>query len=137
MTSNDLLRQEQLEVIKHLYENLLEISIQQKALLEQGTEESWDMDILLDLMNQRQKIIRQIDEQPAGDCQTYDQQMVEPIIQIIQRIQAMDKSCQGRLETARQKISSKLAQTRENKKAQLAYDQGDVYNSAWFFDKKQ
>ncbi len=158
MMSNAFSSTAQLNTLKQHYEQMLYISVQQKELLEKGSEETWELDRLLELMQVRQEIIRQIDEiaplkepvqkQPAflsdspagqsdaGDKQVY-QQVMEEIRHSIVAIQTNDNSCRDRLEKAMQVVAHKLSQIKNNQKAQMAYDQGDVYAPAWFIDKKQ
>ncbi len=140
--------QESLLVIKRLYENILEISVRQKQLLEPDQEISWPMDLIFELQDERQEIMKRIDELDsffgsgssspslATDTKLYREILLQ-MRSILRAIDANDHSCQDRLEDAMQKMMSKLSQTRENKKAQAAYIQDDVYAPAWFFDKKQ
>ncbi|PKM76225.1 MAG: hypothetical protein CVU90_13335 [Firmicutes bacterium HGW-Firmicutes-15] len=148
--------QETLLVIKRLYEDMLEISVRQKQLLESDQEISWSMDLMFELQDERQEIMQRIDEldsffgsgssspdsltNSTSGLATYTKLYREILLQmrsIIRAIEANDHSCQDRLEDAMQKMMSKLSQVKENKKAQVAYNQEDVYAPAWFFDKKQ
>lgn len=132
---------------KQLYEDLLLISIRQKQLMDAEDEESWPLESILELQDKRQEIMQQIDEvklmeglntdqrynsQPDSD----DKETMAQIRKIILEIQAIELSCQARLEEAKRIIKGKISRVRENKKAQIAYKQMNSYESAWFFDKK-
>lgn len=152
--------QDQLTRAKNLYELMRELSIRQKELLEPEDELDWPMEVMLKLQNERQEIMQRIedldylrvsnfsksspltafaagDAKPLAEDEPLCQEMVEQIRKIILDIQAVDFSCKAKIEMAMPKIAGKISQTRENKKAELAYSQGNMNTSAWFFDKKQ
>lgn len=136
--------QKSLLIIQGFFEDMLNISIQQKKLLESDQEISWRMDTMLDLQDKRQKIMQRIDELNiffgsdsdylASDANSY-QDVLQQIKNVIMAIDINDHYCQDKLEKGKQKMMSKLSQVRENKKAQVAYMQEDVNEPAWFFDK--
>ena len=140
--------QESLHTIKMLYEDILELSIRQNQLLEPGQEISWPMEAMFKLKDERQDIMQHIDEMDAffgsspASLPLYatgggDLEILLQMRNIIQAIEVNDHICQDSLEEGKQKMMSKLSSTRENKKAQIAYTQEDVYAPAWFFDKKK
>jgi hypothetical protein len=155
--NNDV--QEALPIIQGLFEDMLEISFQQKQLLESDQEISWPMDAMLELQDKRQDIMQRLDElnfffgtesklsslelwaDGGGDCSASDvdncRDMLQQIKNVIMAIDINDHCCQEKLEKGKQKMMSKLSQVRENKKAQVAYIQEDAYEPAWFFDKKK
>jgi len=142
--------QEQMDEIKELYKNILVIANKQQQLIKAEDELSWPMDTMLEFLNERQAIIQRIDAVDYAGIGTPSAKMAlspgdqavysaakEQIRNTIREIQAIDRSCQAKIESAMEKLSSKMSKNRESKKAQLAYGQGDVHTSAWFFDKKQ
>ena len=137
-----------LKEIRGFLGDILAISTQQLEILVQGEEQVWPMDTIHELLDNRQQLIGRIDEldslfkTSAMNPRVVINQELYGILQenissVIQNIQANDLKIQFRLKKGMQMMSDKLAQTRGNKKAQLAYDQADVNMSAWFFDKKQ
>lgn len=140
-------RLEILKKIKGLFGDILGISTQQLGILEQEEEQAWSMDVILDLLDNRQHLLERIEELDSilktslENPQVDFNQELYGILQaqihtVIKEIQANDLIIQTRMEKGMQMMSSKLSQTRENKKAQLAYDHGGVCTPAWFFDKK-
>lgn len=151
--------QKALLIIQGLFEDMLEISIQQKKLLESDQEISWPMDAMFELQDKRQDIMQRLDEVNAffgpeskmsslelwvndgGDCSARDVNSCRDILQqtknVMMAIDINDHYCQEKLEKGKQTMMSKLSQVRKNKKAQVAYAQEDVYAPAWFFDKKK
>jgi len=132
---------------KQLYEDLLLISIRLKQLMDAEDEESWPLESILELQDKRQEIMQQIDEvelvEGLYSDQRYnsqadndDKETMAQIRKIILDIQAIELSCQARLEEAKRIIKDKITRVRENKKAQIAYNHMNSYESAWFFDKK-
>jgi len=132
---------------KQLYEDLLLISIRLKQLMDAEDEESWPLESIMELQDKRQEIMQQIDEvelvEGLYSDQRYnsqadndDKETMAQIRKIILEIQAIELSCQARLEEAKRIIKDKITRVRENKKAQIAYNHMNSYESAWFFDKK-
>ncbi len=132
---------------KQLYEDLLLISIRLKQLMDAEDEESWPLESIMELQDKRQEIMQQIDEvelvEGLYSDQRYnsqadndDKETMAQIRKIILDIQAIELSCQARLEEAKRIIKDKITRVRENKKAQIAYNHMNSYESAWFFDKK-
>lgn len=133
-----------------LFEDIYAISEKQRSLLEPENEELWPLDTVLELLDERQKIINHIEKldylpaQSGGQSpllnqatgQTMNNRILDEIQVLIKNIQANDAICRDKMQKAMPVIMDKLNKTRENKKAQLAYDQGEVLNSAWFIDQK-
>ncbi|MDD4802940.1 MAG: hypothetical protein PHF24_08360 [Syntrophomonas sp.] len=153
-------KQETLLKIKSLYENMLAISIRQKQILSPGQELSWSMDLMHKLQDERQGIMQQIDavdtffgsgsSEPGapqyvsaeegtlgGEDINYYKEMMIQLRAIISAIEDNDHNCQDRMEEGVRLIKVKLSQLKQSKEAQIAYDQGDFYDSAWFFDKRK
>lgn len=161
MNRDIALAQEGLLRAKQLYEDILLVTIQQKQLMDAEDEQDWPMEAILDLQNKRQQMMQQIDEldsaegfitcpdpQQSGnnvvgrtgqmDSDNYFlQETMAQIHKTILDIQTIELSCQAKMEEARQTIKGKITRTRENKKAQVAYNQRNSYESAWFIDKKR
>ncbi|CQB52004.1 Flagellar protein FliT [Syntrophomonas zehnderi OL-4] len=135
---------------RRLFEDIYMISAKQKSLLEAENEELWPLETILELLDERQKIINLIEKldylpTPSSDQslspnqatgQAMNNQIMDEIQALIKNIQTNDAICQDKMQKAMPVIMNKLNKTRENKKAQLAYDQGEVLNSAWFIDQK-
>lgn len=143
-------RLEQIDELKELYEELLAIAVKQQQLIEPEDEISWPMDSVAELQNQAQQIMKKVDmADRAGinlsidmkhlppDEQTAYIDKTEQIRGIIREIQKINRDCRTKLEPAMKKMSRKLNQTKESKKAQLAYGVGNIDSPAWFFDKKR
>lgn len=135
-----------LKEIRGFLGDILVISTQELEILEQEDEQAWPMDTIHELLDSRQQIIERIDELDSllknGTINSTINQELYGVLQenirsVIQNILANDAKIQSKLKVGMRTMTNKITQTRENKKAQLAYDREDINTSAWFFDKKQ
>lgn len=149
-------KRENLLRIKRLYKDLLLLALRQQQIMESADAQVWPMQSILELQNQRQAIMQRIDEldcagelmklsswtgaNTGGEDQTEpgnEKEILAQIRKTMLAIQTVELNCQQQMEKAQQIMRKKIAQTRDNKKAHLAYNQSGSYSSAWFFDKKR
>jgi len=136
---------EKLLQAKQFYEDILAVAIQLKQLMESENEQTWPMAAIMELQDERQKIMQRIDEldsvaemiRYADQKQLTNNVIIEQIRKTVLDIQAVDRNCQAKLEEGKRKTKGKILKIRQNKKAQAAYNQTGNYSSAWFFDKKK
>lgn len=145
MNTNRDHESEKLFRAKQFYEDILAVAIQMQQLMESENEQTWSMEKIMQLQDKRQDIMQCIDElDSSGEAHEYsDQQqlgmndIIEQIRKLILDIQAVDCSCQVKLEDGKRQTKGKIMRVRENEKAQNAYNQGGNYASACFIDKKR
>jgi len=140
MEKGIFIEQERLNKLLNLYEQILVLSIKQMDFLRKiDHNKEKEIDILLQLLDQRQELMNQIDEISGGPgmFQEFGITEQDEIKSIMLAIHKNDAFGQVKLEEQMKSIRAKLISARENQKAYKAYTQEDVYVPAWFFDKKK
>lgn len=140
MEKGIFIEQERLNKLLNLYEQILALSIKQMDFLRKiDHNKEKEIDILLQLLDQRQELMNQIDEISGGPGMFQEFGIIEQdeIKSIMLAIHKNDAFGQVKLEEQMKSIRAKLISARENQKAYKAYTQEDVYVPAWFFDKKK